>query len=99
MRKISLKQTEHIASLARLELSQKEKQNFPEQISDILNYIEKLQKAKTISEPIAQITGLENIYRDDEIGKLELEKATKKELLHNIPETEGDYIKVPLILE
>ena len=55
----------HVAELARLELSDKELDIYGKQLSDILGYIEQLQEVNTDGiEPTAQITGLENSWRE-----------------------------------
>lgn len=56
----------HIALLANLTLPEDELTKFQEQLSSILDYIEKLQKldVKNI-QPTSQITGLGNIVKED----------------------------------
>ncbi len=56
----------HIAKLARLELTPEEVDKFRTQLSEILEYIGQLQKIDTAGiEPTSQITGLQNVTRDD----------------------------------
>ena len=57
---------EHVAKPANLTLSKEEKDLFQKQLSEILGYVENLNKIDTKNvEPIAHITGLENIGRED----------------------------------
>lgn len=55
-----------LAHLARLELSEAEREKFATQLSDIFSFFEKLQEVDTKDvEPIAHITGLTNMFRED----------------------------------
>ncbi len=100
MPSISKKQVEHIAKLARIELTEEEKEKFTKELSSILGYVEKLGKADTSkAKIIAQITGLENVMREDKQQKTENRKQKVKKLLKEAPSKKGDYIKVPKILE
>jgi aspartyl-tRNA(Asn)/glutamyl-tRNA(Gln) amidotransferase subunit C len=97
MAEISKEQVEHIGLLARLELSKEEKEKFANQISSILNYVEQLDEVDTENiEPIANITGLENVMIADKVEKCE---ADSKELLSNVPAKEDNSIKVKAVLE
>ena len=94
---LSIKKVEHLSSLARIKLTKKEKEKFSQNLSSILEYVEQLQEVDTKSiEPISQITGLENVVRNDEIE--ESDEITKKELLDNVPEKERGFVKVKRVL-
>lgn len=104
MSKLSKAEIEHLAKLARLELSEKEKVQYSRELSDILGYVEKLNKVKTdqISET-SQVTGLENVYREDKVSDIwktdkNPQKNTEK-LLANAPEKKDNYWKVKQVLE
>lgn len=59
MAKLTKKEVEHVAKLARLGLSSDEKKKFEKELSDILDFVEKLNEVKTDKvEPTAQVTGL-----------------------------------------
>jgi len=63
---LSLQQTEHIANLAKLNLSDAEIGKFQKQLSSILEYVELLNEVNTVNvEPTAQTTGLKNVARED----------------------------------
>ena len=88
---ISKKEIEHIAHLARLGLTEEEKEKFALQLSSILDYIEQLKEVDTKGiEPTAQVTGLENVYREDEI---EASDEIRDKLLKQVPGIEDDLIK------
>lgn len=87
---------EHIAKLARLDLSDKEIDTYSKQLSDVLGYINKLQEVD-ISKvaDVGQITGLENQLAKDELKDCGL---SQKELFKNAPIIEKEYIKVKSVL-
>jgi aspartyl-tRNA(Asn)/glutamyl-tRNA(Gln) amidotransferase subunit C len=65
---ISEKEVRHIAKLAKLELTESEVKKFSGELSDILDFFKVLQKVKTDKvEETAQVTGLLNVSRSDEI--------------------------------
>ena len=89
-------EVEHIARLARIELSEPEKDKYAEQLSAILGYVDELKKLDIKDVPdVGQITGLTNQLAEDEIKGCEL---SREELLKNAPMTENGYIKVKSVL-
>ena len=97
MVKLTKKEVEHVAKLARLGLAEKEKEKFSNELSVILDFVEKLNEVKTDKvEPTAQVTGLENVYRQDK-GRERAKQGTDK-LLGLAPETENRYVKVKAVL-
>jgi len=68
MKKLNPQQVEHIAYLAKLSLSKVELRMFQKQLGEILSYIDKLEEVDTIRvEPTSQVTGAENIVREDAV--------------------------------
>lgn len=66
--KISLTEVEHVAKLARIELTAREKKKFQQQMATILDYVDKINEVDTEKvEPTWQVTGLENVQRADKI--------------------------------
>lgn len=92
MTKLPQSEVEHIALLARIELSEPEKQRYADQLSAILGYVEELKQLdiKGVSD-VGQITGLTNQLAADETKGCEL---SRDELLKNAPMSERGYIKV-----
>lgn len=67
--KLTKQQIEHVAKLARLGLTPKEVEKFQTQLSSILDYVEQLNEVNTDGvEPTAQVTGLTNVMRKDEVA-------------------------------
>jgi aspartyl-tRNA(Asn)/glutamyl-tRNA(Gln) amidotransferase subunit C len=89
-------EVEHVARLARLELSEAEKDEFTGQLNEILNFVEKLNELDTSGiEPTAHAIPISNIFRPDKTEpSLDTELA-----LANAPDRIGDFFKVPKILE
>lgn len=91
---ISKKEVKHIASLARLGLTEKELQKYQKELSKILDYIEKLKEVDVRGvEPMSHSSLLQNIVRKDVA-----EQSKVEELMELVPETKNDYIKVKPIL-
>jgi aspartyl-tRNA(Asn)/glutamyl-tRNA(Gln) amidotransferase subunit C len=96
--KLTKQEVEHIAKLARLELNEKEKGKFAEQLSSILDYFNELKKVDLSKvEPTAQVTGLQNISRPDEVKKCDEE--TMKKLVAAAPERVDNLVKVKAVFE
>jgi aspartyl-tRNA(Asn)/glutamyl-tRNA(Gln) amidotransferase subunit C len=93
---ISKEQVEHVAKLARLEISEAEKAMFSRQLSDILTFFEKLKGIDTTGvEPTATVLEQANVFREDEVRpSLPVEQA-----LANAPGPDDGYFGVPRILE
>lgn len=67
--KLTKNQVKHVAKLADLKLKEKEMAKFQKQLSDILDYVSQLNKLDTKKvEPTNQVTGLENVFREDKPG-------------------------------
>lgn len=89
---LSKEEVEHIALLARLGLTEEEVKKYGEQLSSILDYVEQLKEVNTEGiEPTAQVTGLENVMREDKIEGCD--KETRDKLIKLAPESEDDLVK------
>ena len=90
------KDVKHIADLARLPLSEEEVQKFKGQLSSTLEYIEQLNQVDTSKVTFPpQITGLENVWREDEVKP----SLSQEEALSNAPKTHKGYFVVKAIFE
>lgn len=93
---IDKKTIEHVALLARLELSEEEKELFVSQLGNILAYIEKLKELDTSQvEPMAYATATKNVFRED----VPTPSIKLGEALKNAPEKALDFFKVPKVIE
>jgi aspartyl-tRNA(Asn)/glutamyl-tRNA(Gln) amidotransferase subunit C len=89
---------DHIASLAKLAMSDAEKDTYAEQLSAILNYVQLLQEVDvTDAATTSQVTGLEDVLRNDVV--VHCDEETKEAIRAAFPETEGRYLKVHHVFE
>lgn len=96
--KLKQEEIKHIAILARLELTDEELNKYGSQLSKILDYIDQLKEVDTTdTEPTAQVTGLENILREDVAD--DWNKEELREALAQAPALENGQIKVRRVLE
>lgn len=85
-----------VAKLANLVLTSEEEKRFTTQLEETLDYINRLEEIDTKNiEPTSQVTGLENVTREDEVTP----SLTQEEALKNAKSTYRGYIKVKAILE
>ena len=94
--KISTREVNHVAKLARLELSDQEAAFFQKDLNSILDYVETLKDLDTDHvSPMSHVLEINNVWRDDRPRD---QKETEP-LLENAPMREKGYYKVPKILE
>lgn len=94
------KTIKHIASLARVELTNKEEEKISNDLSAILGYIDKLNNINTDEvEPLYQTTGLINSMREDKFRKdFEMDESLNEKLIGQAPKKEKRFIRVKSIL-
>jgi len=96
--KLTPQEIEDIAKLARLELTSKEKKKYAEELSVVLDYIEMLNEVDTDGvEETSQVTGLEDVVREDEVN--ECSEETKKKIIDQFPEKMGKLLKVKAVFD
>ncbi len=92
---LSRQQVEHVALLARLQLTEDELETMTAQLGQILDYIESLQELQTEDvEPLAHPLELTNVFRDDQVH----DTLLREEALRNAPATDGEHFLVPAVL-
>jgi aspartyl-tRNA(Asn)/glutamyl-tRNA(Gln) amidotransferase subunit C len=93
---IGPERVENIANLARLSISDEEKELFGNQLSRILGHIEKLGELQTDDvEPTSHVIDLANVARDDNVR----ESLSADQALSNTPGRSGDFYRVPKIID
>ena len=93
---IDEKQVRHIGLLARISLSQEDVELFGHQLSDILQYVDKLNEIDTSDvEPLAHVGDHASVFRDDEPGV----SLAPGEAVGNAPDKQGPFFKVPKVIE
>jgi len=94
--RISAKDVEHVARLARLELTASEKDRMGRELDGILAYIDKLRALDTAGvEPTSHAVPVTNVMRDD----VPRPSWPQSETLANAPDRHGDLFRVPRIIE
>lgn len=98
-KKISTKEIQHLADLARLKVDKKEMEKYAEELSEILVYVEQLNAIKTDKiSPTAQVVELENTFRTDKVD-LDYTSKTKEEIINNSPDKKDNLFKVKTVFE
>ena len=93
---LTLAEVEHIAELARLDLSDDEKNRFREQLSAILDLAARLQAIETSDiPPTSSVLPSRSVLRPDRAHP-GMEIA---DLLSNAPQADQDQFRVPPVLE
>ncbi|MBT3419373.1 MAG: Asp-tRNA(Asn)/Glu-tRNA(Gln) amidotransferase subunit GatC [Candidatus Magasanikbacteria bacterium] len=96
--KLTEKDIEKIALLARLELSEEEKTMYAGQLSVVLDYVEMLNEVDTtMVEETCQVTGLEDVFREDEVE--EESNETKEKIIEQFPQKVGRLLKVQAVFD
>ncbi len=86
---------DHIAWLARIKLSEEEKEKFARQLSKILEYFDMINKVDTSGvEPTFHVLELRNVFRDDNVEK----SLPQKVVLESAGESKDGFVKAPKIL-
>jgi aspartyl-tRNA(Asn)/glutamyl-tRNA(Gln) amidotransferase subunit C len=93
---LTLEQVEHVAALARLGLTEAERQRFAEQLSGILDHFQVLQALDTERiPPTAQVLDLRNVMRPDQTTPC----LPQAEVLANAPRAQDGFFRVQAVLE
>lgn len=93
---LSREEVEHIAVLARLNLSEEELARYRQQLSSILEHFAKLQTLDTEDVPgLSSVLAESLTLRRDRAGQ----SLPTQELLSNAPDSDKDQFRVPPVLE
>jgi len=93
---VDRKEVEHIARLARLDLTEEEKKLFTEQLAEIVSYVEKLKELDIEGiEPTSHVEKLTTRLRQDKLK----DSLSREDALSNAPESESGQFRVPLVVK
>ena len=96
MSAITRKEVEHVANLARLQLTEDEAERFTNDLNAILVFAAKLDELDTSDiPPTSHATDVKNVMRED----VNRPSLPQEEVLRNAPEHEDGQIKVPAVFE
>lgn len=93
--KLTIEEVRSIAELARLDLTEDEINLYAGQLSEVLNYFERLQELDTSHiEPTASVLPLTNVLRPDVPGR----PLSPEEVIANAPDSEDNQFRVSAVL-
>lgn len=94
--RLTREDVERLARMARLGLTEEEKERLQQDLSQILRAFEGLRQVPTEGvEPTAHLVPLQNVLRADEVRP----SLPREQVLANAPETRDGFFRVPRILE
>jgi aspartyl-tRNA(Asn)/glutamyl-tRNA(Gln) amidotransferase subunit C len=92
---LSEKDVQYVAKLARLEVTDQEVAKYTQQLANILEYVEQLNKLDTANvEPLTHPLDVKNVFREDKVQP----SLTQQEVLSNGPEVQSGHFRVPKIM-
>ncbi|MCI0449531.1 MAG: Asp-tRNA(Asn)/Glu-tRNA(Gln) amidotransferase subunit GatC [Chlorobi bacterium] len=94
---VTIHDVEHIANLAKLKFSDKEKEKLQVELNKVLDYIDTLNEIPNLDkvEPLENINDTENVFREDVPEKC----LAKEEALKNAPDKTENFFKVPKVID
>lgn len=93
---ISIRDVEHVANLARLELTEEEKAKYARQLGAMLDYAQKLNELDTENvPPTSHVLPIVNVMREDEPRP----SSPIENVMLNAPDEEDGQFRVPAVLE
>lgn len=92
---VSRDDVRHVAQLARLDFSAEEEAQMAEELSQILDYVDKLDELDTSGvPPMSHVLDVTNVCRADEVS----ERIDRAEALEPAPEADDEYFRVPKVV-
>ncbi|MBH8604664.1 Asp-tRNA(Asn)/Glu-tRNA(Gln) amidotransferase subunit GatC [Thermoactinomyces sp. CICC 10522] len=93
---ISKEQVQKVAALARLKLTEQEADQYTVQLSNILQFAEKLNELETEQvEPTSHVLPMANVLREDEV----MPSLPREKALANAPDQQDGMFRVPAVFE
>jgi aspartyl-tRNA(Asn)/glutamyl-tRNA(Gln) amidotransferase subunit C len=96
MPKLTLEEVEHVALLARLELTPEEKEKLTHDLNTVLGHFERLQELDTADvPPTSHAIPMANVFREDEVRP----SLPRESFLNEAPDAREGFFVVPRIVE
>ena len=93
---ITPKELEHLATLARIKLTDDDKKSLVKEFDSILGYVDQLKKVEVSMDAEGRVGALKNVMRPDVVANTSPED--RERLLNEAPDREGDFIAVKKII-
>ena len=93
---VTVETVRYIASLARLRFNEAEQERLAAEMTEILDYVDKLNELDTSNvPPMSHVLDLYNVVREDRAEP----RITREEALKNAPDADGSYFRAPKVIE
>lgn len=93
---VTVEQVRYIASLARLRFTEEEEARLAKEMSEVLDYVAKLEELDTDGVPtMSHVLDMRNVFREDK----EIARIAREEALKGAPEADAAYFRVPKVIE
>lgn len=93
---VSREEVRHVAELARLSFSEEDEQRMADELSQILDYVDKLNELDTSGvAPMSHVLDVTNVVRPDEVHS----RIDRADALELAPDTDGPHFRVPKVVE
>lgn len=93
---ISRDDVRHIAGLARLRFSDEDEEQMADEMSRILDYVDKLNELDTSGvPPMSHVLDVHNVFRDDDVEA----RIDRDDALQSAPDDDGTHFRVPNVIE
>jgi len=94
--KVTRETIEHVANLARLNISEQEKEKITLEMENIINYMDKLNELDTTGiKAMEHVIPMKNVLREDKVEK----SFDREKILANAPLHDNGFFKVPKVVE
>ena len=94
--KVTREVIEHVAGLARLNLTEQEKERLTAEMAEVISYVDKLNELDTADvKPMEHVIPIRNVLREDKAAK----SLDRDKILANAPSHEDGCFKVPKVVE
>lgn len=92
---VSREEVQHVAQLARLDFSEEEEARMADELSQILEYVDKLDELDTSGvAPMSHVLDVSNVFRPDEVKT----RIDRGQALEPAPEADDEYFRVPKVV-
>ena len=93
---MNIKDIENLAALARLELTEKEKEGLLSDMDSILGYVKQIEEMKV--EEVEAEYGVYNVWREDSPAVASVESFSREFITEQFPSSKDGFLKVKKIL-